>query len=86
MLLPPVAIATWSLFEQPLVRIYYPGRLDVVTLTFTLSSLMLGIFAFIGGVWMTRVVGVTGGVLYELGVFPAASPATICRSSTSPTG
>ncbi|MBV9010212.1 MAG: OFA family MFS transporter [Verrucomicrobia bacterium] len=76
MLVPAGATSAWSLFERQLVRIYYPGQLDRVTLTFTLATATFGISAFLGGLWMgrvtPRVVGVAGGFLYGLGVFLAA--------------
>jgi OFA family oxalate/formate antiporter-like MFS transporter len=47
-----------------------------VTLTFTISIFVLGIAAFFGGLWLNRkgprVVALTGGVLYGLGVFLAS--------------
>jgi OFA family oxalate/formate antiporter-like MFS transporter len=47
-----------------------------VTLTFTISIFVLGIAAFFGGLWLNRVgprvVALTGGFLYGLGVFLAS--------------
>jgi OFA family oxalate/formate antiporter-like MFS transporter len=45
-------------------------------LTFTISIFVLGIAAFLGGLWLNRkgprVVAITGGILYGLGVFLAS--------------
>jgi OFA family oxalate/formate antiporter-like MFS transporter len=45
-------------------------------LTFTISIFVLGISAFLGGLWLNRkgprVVAITGGILYGLGVFLAS--------------
>ena len=47
-----------------------------VTVTFTISIFVLGIAAFFGGLWLNRkgprIVAVTGGLLYGLGVFLAS--------------
>src|SRR6266436_1954971 len=47
-----------------------------VTLTFTISIFVLGIAAFLGGLWLNhkgpRMVAITGGILYGLGVFLAS--------------
>src|SRR3979411_1340819 len=47
-----------------------------VTLTFTISIFVLGVAAFFGGLWLNRVgprvVALTGGFLYGLGVFLAS--------------
>jgi OFA family oxalate/formate antiporter-like MFS transporter len=47
-----------------------------VTLTFTISIFVLGIAAFFGGLWLNRkgprIVALTGGFLYGLGVFLAS--------------
>jgi len=47
-----------------------------ITLTFTISIFVLGISAFFGGLWLNRkgprIVALTGGILYGLGVFLAS--------------
>lgn len=68
------AVYAWSVFRTPLVRQLH-ASIPEVTLTFTITIFTLGLAAFAGGLWMRakgpRVVGVTGGVLYGLGVFLA---------------
>jgi OFA family oxalate/formate antiporter-like MFS transporter len=61
-------------FRTPLVRGF--GRtIPQVTFTFTIAIFTLGVAAFVGGLWMRksgpRIVGVTAGVLYGVGVFLA---------------
>ena len=69
------AVYAWSVFRTPLVR-GFGWSISEVTLTFTIAILTLGFAAFAGGLWMRakgpRVVGMTGGVLYGLGVFLAS--------------
>jgi OFA family oxalate/formate antiporter-like MFS transporter len=69
------AVYAWSVFRVPLVR-QFGWSISEVTLTFTISIFVLGITAFFGGLWLNRkgprVVAVTGGVLYGLGVFLAS--------------
>ena len=69
------AVYAWSVFRTPLAT-QFGWTIAEVTLTFTLSIFVLGIAAFFGGLWLNRkgprVVAVTGGVLYGLGVFLAS--------------
>jgi OFA family oxalate/formate antiporter-like MFS transporter len=69
------AVYAWSVFRTPLVR-GFGWSISEVTLTFTIAIFTLGIAAFIGGLWMRakgpRIVGMTGGVLYGLGMFLAS--------------
>ena len=69
------AVYAWSVFRVPLTK-QFGWSASEVTLTFTISIFVLGIAAFFGGLWQTRigprVVAVTGGVLYGLGVFLAS--------------
>jgi OFA family oxalate/formate antiporter-like MFS transporter len=69
------AVYAWSVFRTPLVR-QFGWTISEVTLTFTISIFVLGIAAFFGGLWLNRkgprVVALTGGVLYGLGVFLAS--------------
>src|SRR5213592_427175 len=66
------AVYAWRVFRVPLAR-QFGWSISEVTLTFTISIFVLGIAAFFGGLWLNRsgprVVAVTGGVLYGLGVF-----------------
>src|SRR5256885_5359991 len=66
------AVYAWSVFRVPLAT-QFGWTISGVTLTFTISIFVLGIAAFFGGLWLNRsgprVVAVTGGVLYGLGVF-----------------
>ena len=69
------AVYAWSVFRMPLVK-QFGWSIAEVTLTFTISIFVLGIAAFFGGLWLNRkgprVVALTGGVLYGLGVFLAS--------------
>jgi OFA family oxalate/formate antiporter-like MFS transporter len=69
------AVYAWSVFRVPLVR-HFGWSISEVTLTFTISIFVLGITAFFGGLWMNRkgprIVALTGGALYGLGVFLAS--------------
>jgi OFA family oxalate/formate antiporter-like MFS transporter len=69
------AVYAWSVFRAPLVK-QFGWSISEVTLTFTISIFVLGISAFLGGLWLNRkgprVVAVTGGILYGLGVFLAS--------------
>src|SRR6202171_1434959 len=69
------AVYAWSVFRLPLTK-QFGWSISEVTLTFTISIFVLGIAAFFGGVWLNRVglriVALTGGFLYGLGVFLAS--------------
>jgi len=69
------AVYAWSVFRAPLVK-QFGWSISEVTLTFTVSIFVLGIAAFFGGLWLNRkgprVVAITGGILYGLGVFLAS--------------
>src|ERR1700716_805917 len=69
------AVYAWSVFRAPLVN-QFGWSISDVTLTFTVSIFVLGISAFLGGLWLNRrgprVVAITGGILYGLGVFLAS--------------
>jgi OFA family oxalate/formate antiporter-like MFS transporter len=69
------AVYAWSVFRTPLVR-GFGWTISQVTLTFTIAIFTLGVASFFGGLWMRtkgpRVVGITAGVLYGLGVFLAS--------------
>jgi len=69
------AVYAWSVFRVPLVK-QFGWSISEVTLTFTISIFVLGFAAFFGGLWLNRkgprVVALTGGVLYGLGVFLAS--------------
>src|SRR5215469_11365246 len=66
------AVYAWSVFRTPLVKAFH-WSIPEVTLTFTIAILTLGFTAFAGGLWMRRVgprvVAMTGGALYGIGVF-----------------
>src|SRR6202163_3981743 len=68
------AVYAWSVFRIPLAK-QFGWSISEVTLTFTISIFVLGIAAFFGGLWLNRqgprIVAVTGGALYGLGVFLA---------------
>jgi len=69
------AVYAWSVFRTPLVHLLH-ASIPQVSLTFTIAIFTLGLAAFAGGLWMRkkgpRVVGLTGGLLYGLGVFLAS--------------
>jgi OFA family oxalate/formate antiporter-like MFS transporter len=69
------AVYAWSVFRTPLAR-QFGWSIPEVTLTFTISIFVLGIAAFFGGLWLNRrgprIVALTGGALYGLGVFLAS--------------
>jgi len=64
-------IYAWSVFRSPLVHRLH-ATISQVSFTFTISIFTLGCTAFLGGLWMRakgpRVVALTGGLLYGLGV------------------
>jgi OFA family oxalate/formate antiporter-like MFS transporter len=69
------AVYAWSVFRTPLAK-QFGWSISEITLTFTISIFVLGVAAFFGGLWLNRkgprVVALTGGVLYGLGVFLAS--------------
>jgi OFA family oxalate/formate antiporter-like MFS transporter len=69
------AVYAWSVFRAPLMK-QSGWSISEVTLTFTISIFVLGFAAFFGGLWLNRVgprvVALTGGFLYGLGVFLAS--------------
>jgi len=69
------AVYAWSVFRIPLAK-QFGWSIPEVTLTFTISIFVLGIATFFGGLWLNRrgprIVALTGGVLYGLGVFLAS--------------
>ena len=69
------AVYAWSVFRVPLTK-QFGWNISEVTLTFTISIFVLGFAAFFGGLWLNRtgprVVALTGGTLYGLGVFLAS--------------
>jgi OFA family oxalate/formate antiporter-like MFS transporter len=74
------AVYAWSVFRTPLAN-QFGWTIPQVTLTFTISIFVLGFSAFPGGLWLNRrgprIVAVTGGVLYGLGVFLASFTASL---------
>lgn len=69
------AVYAWSVFRTPLAKQFH-WSISQVTLTFTICVFVLGVAAFFGGLWLNRkgprVVALTGGFLYGLGVFLAS--------------
>jgi OFA family oxalate/formate antiporter-like MFS transporter len=69
------SVYAWSVFRVPLSKQFH-WSIEQVTLTFTISIFVLGISAFFGGLWLNkkgpRVVALTGGFLYGLGVLLAS--------------
>ena len=69
------AVYARSVFRNPLTKQFHWSIADV-TLTFTICIFVLGIAAFFGGLWLNkrgpRIVALTGGFLYGLGVFLAS--------------
>src|ERR1700720_2302229 len=69
------AVYAWSVFRVPLTK-QFGWSISQVTLTFTISIFVLGFAAFFGGLWLNRkgprIVALTGGVFYGVGVFLAS--------------
>ncbi|HEX4748816.1 MAG TPA: OFA family MFS transporter [Bryobacteraceae bacterium] len=69
------AVYAWSVFRTPLSK-QFGWSISQVTLTFTIAIFVLGFASFFGGQWQNRsgprVVAITGGVLYGMGVFLAS--------------
>lgn len=69
------AVYAWSVFRVPLAKQFH-WTIPQVTLTFTIAIMVLGFASFFGGLWLKRVgprvVAMTGGLLYGLGVFLAS--------------
>src|ERR1700722_11124978 len=69
------AVYALSVFRTPLVKKFH-WSIPQVTFTFTICIFVLGVSAFFGGLWLNksgpRVVALTGGFLYGLGVFLAS--------------
>jgi MFS transporter, OFA family, oxalate/formate antiporter len=71
------AVYAWSVFRVPLAEAYGSGTsVSAVNTTFSIAILSLGFAAFFGGLWMgrsgPRIVALTSGVLYGLGIFLAS--------------
>ncbi len=69
------AVYAWSVFRVPLTKQFH-WSIKEVTLTFTICVFVMGVAAFFGGLWLNRkgprVVALTAGFLYGLGVFLAS--------------
>jgi len=69
------AVYAWSVFRIPLAKQFH-WTISQVTLTFTICIFVVGFACFFGGLWLNkkgpRVVALTGGFLYGLGVFLAS--------------
>src|SRR5438093_5362373 len=69
------AVYAWSVFRVPLAK-QFGWSISEITLTSTISIFVLGFAAFFGGLWLNhkgpRIVALTGGVLYGLGIFLAS--------------
>src|SRR5213078_4754441 len=69
------AVYAWSVLRFPLAK-QFGWSISEITLTFTISIFVLGFAAFLGGLWLNRkgprIVALTGGALYGLGVFLAS--------------
>jgi len=69
------SVYAWSVFRTPLAT-QFGWSISQITLTFTITILALSCAAFAGGLWLNRsgprVVAVTGGALYGLGVLLAS--------------
>jgi OFA family oxalate/formate antiporter-like MFS transporter len=69
------AVYAWSVFRTPLAKQFH-WSISEVTLTFTIAIMALGFASFFGGLWLKRVgprvVAMTGGALYGVGVFLAS--------------
>ncbi len=69
------AVYAWSVFRVPLAK-QFGWTISQVTLTFTIAIMVLGFASFFGGLWLKRVgprvVALTGGTLYGIGIFLAS--------------
>jgi MFS transporter, OFA family, oxalate/formate antiporter len=69
------AVYAWSVFREPLAQAYGGASVTAVNTTFSITIFTLGFAAFVGGLWMgrsgPRIVALTAGVLYGLGIFLA---------------
>jgi len=69
------AVYAWSVFRVPLSEAY-GASVSAVNITFSIAILSLGFAAFFGGLWMgksgPRIVALTAGVLYGVGIFLAS--------------
>jgi OFA family oxalate/formate antiporter-like MFS transporter len=69
------AVYAWSVFRKPLST-QYKWSIPDVTFTFTICIFVLGLAAFVGGLWNDRsgprIVAMTGGALYGLGTILAS--------------
>ena len=69
------AVYAWSVFRVPLAKQFH-WTISEVTLAFTICVSVVGVAAFLGGLWLNkrgpRIVALTGGFLYGLGVFLAS--------------
>jgi MFS transporter, OFA family, oxalate/formate antiporter len=69
------AVYAWSVFRDPLMTQFH-WTISEVTLTFTIAIFVLGCSSFFGGLWLNRrgprIVAMTGGALYGVGVFLAS--------------
>jgi OFA family oxalate/formate antiporter-like MFS transporter len=69
------AVYAWSVFRKPLATQFH-WSIPEVTMTFTICIFVVGFAAFFGGLWNVRsgprVVAMTGGLLYGLGIFLAS--------------
>lgn len=69
------AVYAWSVFRIPLTK-QFGWSIPDVTLTFTIAIFVLGFASFFGGLWLNRkgprVVAMTAGLLYGIGVFLAS--------------
>lgn len=67
------AVYAWSVFSDPLAQQYGGASATAVNATFSITIFTLGFAAFVGGLWMgsvgPRIVALTAGVLYGLGIF-----------------
>ncbi len=69
------AVYAWSVFREALTE-QYGASVSAVNFTFSITIFTLGFAAFAGGLWMARsgprIVAITAGVLYGLGIFLAS--------------
>jgi MFS transporter, OFA family, oxalate/formate antiporter len=69
------AVYAWSVFREALAE-QYGTSVTAVNTTFSITIFTLGFAAFVGGLWMgrsgPRIVALTAGVLYGIGIFLAS--------------
>src|SRR5690349_15859662 len=69
------AVYAWSVFQKPLIA-RFAWSIPQITTAFSIAIFVLGVAAFIGGLWMRRsgprLVGIAAGICYGAGMILAS--------------